>query len=73
VGRYGADSLASGGDAYRLGQRRRNDPNGQTTQDLVRDAMVYLELALRGIADAARSEDTRAVSMLFAGSIRSRP
>ena len=58
-------------DAYRLGQRGRGDPNRQTAQDLVRDAMADLELALRSIADAARCEDTRAVSMLFAGSIRS--
>ena len=58
-------------DAYRFGQRRRGDPNRQTAQDLVRDAIADLELALRSIADAARCEDTRAVSMLFAGSIRS--
>jgi len=58
-------------DAYRLGQRGQKDPNRQTSQDLVREAMTDLELALRGIADAARCEDTRAVSMLFAGSIRS--
>jgi hypothetical protein len=32
--------------------------------------MADLELALRAIADAARCEDTRAVSMLFAGAIR---
>jgi hypothetical protein len=58
-------------DAYRLGQRGRNDPNRRTAQDVVRDAMADLELALRSIADAARCEDTRAASMLFAGSIRS--
>jgi hypothetical protein len=58
-------------DAYRLGQRGQKDPNRQTSQDLVREAMTDLELALRGIADAARCEDTRAVSMRFAGSIRS--
>jgi hypothetical protein len=57
-------------DAYRLGQRARTDPNRQTAQDLVREAMADLELALRSIADAARCEDTHAVSMLFAGSIR---
>jgi len=59
------------GDAYRLGQRGRGDPNRQTAQDLVRDAMGDLELVLRGIADAARCEDTREASMLFAGLIRS--
>jgi len=32
--------------------------------------MADLELALRAIADAARLEDTREASMLFAGSIR---
>jgi integrase len=41
-------------DAYRLGQRARNDSNRPTAQDLVRDAMADLELALRSIADAAR-------------------
>jgi hypothetical protein len=41
-------------DAYRLGQRGRNDPNRRTAQDVVRDAMADLELALRSIADATR-------------------
>jgi hypothetical protein len=62
--------LPPGRDAYRLGQRGRADPNRQTAQDLVRDAMADLELALRAIADAAPFEDTREASMLFAGSIR---
>jgi hypothetical protein len=57
-------------DAYRLGQRGRGDPNRQTARDLVRDAMVDLEMVLRSIADAARCEDTREASLLFAGSIR---
>src|SRR6266511_1403330 len=53
-----------------LGQRQQGDPNREAANQLVRDAMADLELALRAIADAARCEDTRAVSMLFAGSIR---
>lgn len=58
------------GDAYRLGQRGKTDPNRQNAQDLVRDAMADLELALRAIADAARFEDTREAAMLSAGSLR---
>ena len=58
------------GDAYRLGQRGKADPNRQTAQDVVRDAMADLELALRAIADAARFEDTREAAMLSAGSLR---
>ena len=58
------------GDAYRLGQRGRSDPNRQMARDLARDAMADLEVVLRSIADAARCEDTREASMLFAGSVR---
>src|SRR5262245_7387277 len=57
-------------DAYRLRQRQRSDPNRQTAQDLVREAMADLEMILRSIADAARCEDTRAAAMVFVGSIR---
>jgi hypothetical protein len=56
-------------DAYRLGQRGRSDPNRQTARELVRDAMADLEMVLRSIADAARCEDTREASLLFAGSV----
>ncbi len=58
------------GDAYRLGQRGKADPNRQSAQDLVRDAMADLELALRAIADSARFEDTREAAILSAGAIR---
>jgi hypothetical protein len=57
-------------DVYRLGLRGRSDPNRLTARDLVRDAMADLEMVLRSIANAARCEDTREASMLFAGSMR---
>lgn len=43
-------------DAYRLGRRGGNDPGREVARQLVADALVDLELALKSVADAGRLE-----------------
>jgi hypothetical protein len=44
------------GDAYRLGKRGRSDPGREAARQLLADALVDLELALKSVADAGRLE-----------------